>query len=98
VDGRRDMGSLGFVATLFVFWCISTVVLEGACVRDCRELGMCMVGTSRLVSRWRVDRREGYYGDSLRKDRRGIKKIVMVKLIIQTKIRYSNNKNFSLFS
>jgi hypothetical protein len=57
-----------------------------------------MVGTSRLVSRWRVDRREGYCGDSLRKDRRGIKKIVMVKLIIQTKIRYSNNKNFNLFS
>jgi hypothetical protein len=29
---------------LCVFGCISTVV-EGACVRDCRWLRLCMVGT-----------------------------------------------------
>jgi hypothetical protein len=29
---------------LYVFGCISVVVLEGACVRDCRSLGWCKVG------------------------------------------------------
>jgi hypothetical protein len=28
-----------------VFVCISVVIVEGACVRDCRELGLCTVGT-----------------------------------------------------
>jgi hypothetical protein len=28
-----------------VFGCISVVVLEGACVRDCRGLVLCTVGT-----------------------------------------------------
>jgi hypothetical protein len=28
-----------------VFGCISVVVLDGACVRDCRGLGLCTVGT-----------------------------------------------------
>jgi hypothetical protein len=28
-----------------VFWCSSTVVVEDACVRDCRGLGVCMVDT-----------------------------------------------------
>jgi hypothetical protein len=27
-----------------VFVCISVVVVEGACVRDCRGLGLCIVG------------------------------------------------------
>jgi hypothetical protein len=29
----------------FVFGCISVVVVEAAYVRDCRELGLCTVGT-----------------------------------------------------
>jgi hypothetical protein len=33
-----------------VFWCISVDVVEGACVRDCRGVGLCKVG-SRLISR-----------------------------------------------
>jgi hypothetical protein len=32
---------------LCVFGCISTVVVEGSCVRDCRGLGVCIVGTVR---------------------------------------------------
>jgi hypothetical protein len=31
--------------SLCVFGCISVVVLDGACVRDCRGLGLCTVGT-----------------------------------------------------
>jgi hypothetical protein len=27
-----------------VFGCISVVVVEGACVRDCKELGLCKFG------------------------------------------------------
>jgi hypothetical protein len=34
-------GLLGFVA----FECISSVVVEDACIRDCRGLGVCMVDT-----------------------------------------------------
>jgi hypothetical protein len=30
---------------LYVFGCISVAALEGPCVRNCRELGLCMVGT-----------------------------------------------------
>jgi hypothetical protein len=30
---------------LCVLGCISTVVVEGACVKDCRGLGGCTVGT-----------------------------------------------------
>jgi hypothetical protein len=33
-----------------VFGCISVVVVKGACVRDCRGLGLCTLGPSRLVS------------------------------------------------
>jgi hypothetical protein len=35
---------LGFVA-LCVFWYISVVVVEGACVRDYKGVGLCIVGT-----------------------------------------------------
>jgi hypothetical protein len=38
VGGGRDMG---FVALV----CVSVVVVEGACVRDCRGLRLCIVGT-----------------------------------------------------
>jgi hypothetical protein len=31
--------------SLCVFGCISVVEVEGACVRDCRELGLYIVGT-----------------------------------------------------
>jgi hypothetical protein len=31
--------------SLCVFGCISVVVVEGVCVRDCRGLGLCAVGT-----------------------------------------------------
>jgi hypothetical protein len=44
VDGRKDMGLLSFVALVCV-WYIPVVVVEGACVRDCRGLGLCIVGT-----------------------------------------------------
>jgi hypothetical protein len=40
--GKEKWGLLGFVA--LVCGCIS-VVVEGACVRDCRGLGLCQVGT-----------------------------------------------------
>jgi hypothetical protein len=36
------MGAAGFCGPC-VFGCIS-VVVEGVCVRDCRELGLCAVG------------------------------------------------------
>jgi hypothetical protein len=36
------MGSAAFVGLVRV-WCIS-VAVEGACVRDCRGLGLCAVG------------------------------------------------------
>jgi hypothetical protein len=31
--------------TLHVFGCISAIAVEGACVTDCRGLGLCTVGT-----------------------------------------------------
>jgi hypothetical protein len=33
-----------FLWVLCVFGCISVVVVQGACVRDCRGLGLCKVG------------------------------------------------------
>jgi hypothetical protein len=27
-----------------VFWCFSVVVVEGACVKDCRRLWLCKIG------------------------------------------------------
>jgi hypothetical protein len=41
--GEEVWELLGFVAFVCV-WCISTVVVEDACVRDCRRLRMYMVG------------------------------------------------------
>jgi hypothetical protein len=38
------MGAAGFCGP-FVFECISTVVMKGVCVRDCRGLGLCTVDT-----------------------------------------------------
>jgi hypothetical protein len=46
--GRRKVWRLlGFVALvcIWVFGCISTVVVEGACVRDFRGLRVCAVGS-----------------------------------------------------
>jgi hypothetical protein len=43
VSGRNSAGSAVFLWSLCVFGCIS-VVIEGACVRDCRDLGLCKVG------------------------------------------------------
>jgi hypothetical protein len=37
---------------LSVFGCISVIVVEVVCVRDCRGLGLFTVGTVGLVSRW----------------------------------------------
>jgi hypothetical protein len=28
---------------LCVFWCFCTIVVEGACVRDCRVMAVCIV-------------------------------------------------------
>jgi hypothetical protein len=44
VGGARGMGKLGFMS-FWVFGCLSVVVVEGACVRDCRGLGLCTFGT-----------------------------------------------------
>jgi hypothetical protein len=41
--GKRYGGSWG-LWPLFVFECISFVVVDGACVKDCRGLGLCTVG------------------------------------------------------
>jgi hypothetical protein len=38
--GEEIWGMLSFVALV----CISNVVVEGACVRDCRVWGVCTVG------------------------------------------------------
>jgi hypothetical protein len=39
--GEEVLGLLGFVALV----CVYSIVVVGACVRDCRGLGLCMVGT-----------------------------------------------------
>jgi hypothetical protein len=41
--GKQCRGFL-FVLSLCVFLCISVVLVEVACVRDCRGLGLCKVG------------------------------------------------------
>jgi hypothetical protein len=41
---RKHCGGCWFFWSLYVFGCISVVVVEGACVRDCRDLGLCKVG------------------------------------------------------
>jgi hypothetical protein len=41
----KRYGSCWFLWSLHVFGYISAVVVEGVCVRDCRELGVCTVGT-----------------------------------------------------
>jgi hypothetical protein len=43
--GEVVWGLLGFVALVCVFGYISVVAVEGICVRDCRVLGLCTVGT-----------------------------------------------------
>jgi hypothetical protein len=54
IKGRAGQGVGGWVKSygvcwvlwpLCVFGCISVVVVEGACVRDCMGLGLCTVGT-----------------------------------------------------
>jgi hypothetical protein len=40
--GKRYIGSLVLWA-LYMFGCISLVVVEGDCVKDCRVLGLCTV-------------------------------------------------------
>jgi hypothetical protein len=40
----KQHGGCWFLWSLCVFGCISVVVVEGACVRDCRGLGLCEVG------------------------------------------------------
>jgi di/tricarboxylate transporter len=42
--GDELWGLLSFLALVHV-WCISAVVVEGVCVRDCRGLGFCTVDT-----------------------------------------------------
>jgi hypothetical protein len=42
--GVSLVGAAGFLWSLYVFWCISIVVVEGACVRDCRGLRLSKVG------------------------------------------------------
>jgi hypothetical protein len=42
---EEEVWVLLLLRLLFVFGCISTVVVEGACVRDCRCLRMCLVST-----------------------------------------------------
>jgi hypothetical protein len=41
VHGGRVMGTARFCGLS----CISTIVVEGACVRDCRGMGLCTFGT-----------------------------------------------------
>jgi hypothetical protein len=49
--GRKRGGWVKMYGSCWGLWllcvlvCISVVVVEGACVRDCRVLGLCAVGT-----------------------------------------------------
>jgi hypothetical protein len=40
----KQYGGCWFLWSLCLFGCISVVVVEGACVRDCRSLELCKVG------------------------------------------------------
>jgi hypothetical protein len=41
----KRYGGCWVLCLLCVFECISVIVVEGVCVRDCRGLGFCTVGT-----------------------------------------------------
>jgi hypothetical protein len=41
----RKHGGCWVLWPLCVFGCISVAVVDGACVRDCMGLGLCIVGT-----------------------------------------------------
>jgi hypothetical protein len=43
VEGKRQ-GGYSVLGPLYVLWC-SLLVVESACVRDCRGIGVCRVGT-----------------------------------------------------
>jgi hypothetical protein len=58
--GKQCMGCW-FLWSLCVFRCICIVVVEGACVRDCRGFGSCKVG---IVS-WSGDECVGERGSLL---------------------------------
>jgi hypothetical protein len=40
----KNFGTCWVLWPLCMFGCISVAVVEGACVRDCRGLGLCTVG------------------------------------------------------
>jgi hypothetical protein len=40
----EEYGGSWVLWPLCVFGCISVVVVKGACVKDCRELEVCIVG------------------------------------------------------
>jgi hypothetical protein len=44
VCGGRSLWAAGLHGTDVWVWCVSAVVVEGACVRDFRGMGECMVG------------------------------------------------------
>jgi hypothetical protein len=50
--GRKRYGCCWIFWPLCVFGCISYVIVEGACVSDCRGLGGIYGWYSRLVSGW----------------------------------------------
>jgi hypothetical protein len=41
----KQYGGCRVLWPLCVLGCISVLIVEGACVRDCRALGLCKVGT-----------------------------------------------------
>jgi hypothetical protein len=43
VSRGRRVEPAGFCGPC-LYWCIFVVVVEGACVRNCRRLGLCKVG------------------------------------------------------
>jgi hypothetical protein len=50
-EWRKQCEGCCFLWSFFVFCYTSVVVVEGACVRDCRGLGLCKVG----IVGWSVD-------------------------------------------
>jgi hypothetical protein len=44
VRGEKRYRGYGVLRPLCVFRCSSVVVVEGACVKDCRQIGVCKVG------------------------------------------------------
>jgi hypothetical protein len=42
VGGVRDKGTAGFCGPHVCVWCISVVIVEGACVRDFKGPGLCI--------------------------------------------------------